>query len=44
MIKRILKFDDYRACLFQNEIIVKSKKDLKLKHIAYILKKSIKSH
>ena len=41
VIKRILKFDDYKNSLFKNEIILKSQQDLKVKHIVYILKKSI---
>ena len=36
MIKRILKFDDYRACLFQNEIILKSQKRFEIEaHCVY---------
>ena len=44
VIKRILKFDDYKNSLFKNEIILKSQQDLKVKHIVYILKKSIRLH
>ena len=44
MIKRILNFDDYKDCLFKNEIILKSKQRFKVKQIVYILKKSIRLH
>ena len=44
VIKRILKFNDYRNCLFKNEIMLKSHKDLKVKHIMYILKKLTRLH
>ena len=42
--KRILKFNDYKDCLFKNEIIQNHNKDLKVKHIVYILKNSIRLH
>ena len=38
VIKRIFKFNDYKNCLFKNEIILKYNKDLKLKDIVYIIK------
>ena len=37
--KKIIKFNDYKGCLFKNKIILKSQK---VKHIVYILKKSIR--
>ena len=42
--KRILKFNDYKDCLFKNEIMLNRNKDLKMKHIVYILKNSIILH
>ena len=42
VIKRTLKFNDYKDCLLNNEIILKSQKDLKVKLAMYILKKSIR--
>ena len=42
VIKRVLKFDDYKDCLFKNEITLNYNKNLKVKHIVYILKKSTK--
>ena len=42
--KRILKFNDYKDCLFKNEIILNHNKDLKVKNIVYILKNSIRLH
>ena len=42
--KWVIKFDDYKNSLFKNEIILKSQQDLKVKHIVYILKKSIRLH
>ena len=44
VIKRILNFNDYRNCLFKNEIILKTQQNLKVKHIVYILNKSIRLH
>ena len=44
VIKRTLKFNDYKDCLLNNEIILKSQKDLKVKLAMYILKKSIRLH
>ena len=44
VIKRILKFHDYKEYLFKNEIILNHNKDLKVKHIVYVLKKSIRLH
>ena len=44
VIKRILKFNDYKNCLFKNEIILKSQQRFKVKHIVYILKKSVRLH
>ena len=39
VIKRILKCNDYKDCLLNNEIILDHNKDLKVKHMEYILKK-----
>ena len=44
VIKTVLKFNDYKDCLLNNEIILNRKKDLKVKLIMYILKKSIRLH
>ena len=44
VIKRRLKFNDYKDCLFKNEIILNHKKDLTVKHILYILKKLMRLH
>ena len=44
VIKRILNFNDCKNCLFKNEILLDFIKDLKVKHIVYILKKSIRLH
>ena len=40
VIKRILKCNDYKDCLFKNKIKLKFSKDSKVKHVGYILKKS----
>ena len=40
VIKGILRFQDYKICLFNNKVIIKYNKDLKVKHIMYVLKKS----
>ena len=44
VIKRIFNFNDCKNCLFKNEILLDFIKDLKVKHIVYILKKSIRLH
>ena len=44
VIKRILKFDDYKDCLFKNEIILKLQQRFKSEAHCYILKKSIRLH
>ena len=44
LLKKILKFNDYKDCLLSNEIILKSQQRLKVKLIMYILKKSVKLH
>ena len=44
VIKRRLKFNDYKDCLFKNEIILNHRKDLTVKHILYILKKLMRLH
>ena len=44
VIKRTLKFSDYKDCLFKNEIILKNNKDLKVTLTICILKKSIILH
>ena len=44
IIKRILKFNDYKNCLLDNEIMLKSQQRLKVKLIMCILKKSIRLH
>ena len=45
VIKRILKFNDYENCLFQNEIILKSQQRFKSEaYCIYIKKKSIRLH
>ena len=36
VISRILKFNDYKNCLFKNEFILKSQQNLKVKQIVYI--------
>ena len=43
VIKRRLKFSDYKYCLLNNEIILKSQ-HMRVKDMIYILKKSIKLH
>ena len=43
VIKKILKFHDYKEYLFKNEMIL-NHKDLKVKHIVYVLKKSVRLH
>ena len=43
-IKRILKFNDYKDCLLNNEIILNHNKDLKVKLIMNILTKSTRFH
>ena len=42
--KRILKFNDYKDCLLNNQIVLNSQKDLRMKNMMYILKKSIRLH
>ena len=50
VMNRILKFTDYKNCLLNNEIVLKSQqrfnhsKDLKAKLIMYILKKWTRLH
>ena len=44
VIKQRLKFNDYKDCLLNNEIILKSQQNLKLKLVMSILKKSIRLH
>ena len=44
VIKRILKFNHYKDCLFNNKPILNHNEDLKVKHIMYILNKSIRLH
>ena len=47
VIKRRLKFNDYKNCLLNNEILLKSQQRFKseeVKPIMYILKKSIRLH
>ena len=44
VIKRIIKFDDYKNCLFKNKVILKSQQRFKSNHIVYILNKSIRLH
>ena len=44
VIKQRLKFDDYKGCLLNNQIILKSNKDLRVKDMMYILKKLIRLH
>ena len=43
--KRVLKFNDCKDCLLNNEIVIKiTTKYLKVKPIMYILKKSTRFH
>ena len=42
--KKVLKFNDYKDCLLNNEIILKSQQRFKVKDIMYILNKSIRLH
>ena len=44
VIKRMMKFNDYKSCLYKTKIMKKSNRDVKVKHMMYILKKSIKFH
>ena len=44
VIEKIIKFSDYKNCLLDNEIMLKSQQRFKVKHIVYILKKSTRSH
>ena len=44
VIKTILNFDDYKDCLFKNEIILKLQQRFKSEAHCYILKKSIRLH
>ena len=44
VIKRELMFENYKDCLFNEKIILKSQQDLKAIIIMYIQKKSIKLH
>ena len=43
VIKRILKFNNYKNSLVNNEIILKTQQRFKVKHIMYILKKLTRS-
>ena len=43
VIKRILKFNNYKNSLANNEIILKTQQRFKVKHIMYILKKLTRS-
>ena len=43
--KKILKFHDYKDCLLNNDIILKSQQRFKSEaHNVYILRKSIRFH
>ena len=42
LIKQRLKFNNYEDYLLSNEIILKSQKDLKVRHIMYTMKKLTK--
>ena len=42
--KKVLKFNDYKNCLLNNEIILKLQQRFKMKHIMYILKTLTKLH
>ena len=42
VIKRMLKFNDCKNSLFKNEIKLNHSKDLQVKDIVYVLKKSIR--
>ena len=44
VIKQRFKFNDYKNYLLDNEIILNHNKDLKVKHIMYILKKATRLH
>ena len=44
VLKRRLKFNDYKDCLFKNKIALNHNKDFKMNHKIYILKKSIRLH
>ena len=44
IIKRILKFIDYKNCLLDNEIIYNHSKDLKVKLVMCILRNLIRFH
>ena len=44
VIKRILKFNDYKDSLLNNQIILNYTKDLKVKLMMYVLKKLIRFH
>ena len=44
IIKRILKFINYKNCLLDNEIIYNHSKDLKVKLVMCILKNLIRFH
>ena len=44
VLKRRLKFNDYKDCLFKNKIVLNHNKDFKMNHKIYILKKSIRLH
>ena len=44
VIKRRLKFNDFKDCLLNNEIILKPKQRFKTKDTIYILKKLIRLH
>ena len=42
MIKRMIKLDDYKNCLLNDEIVLKSQQDLKAKDTMYTQKILIK--
>ena len=44
VLKRRLKFNDHKDCLFKNKIALNHNKDFKMNHKIYILKKSIRLH
>ena len=44
VIKRRLKFSDYKDCPLNNKIVLNRNKDLRVKDMMYMLKKSIRLH
>ena len=42
LIKRGLKFNDYKDCLLKNEIVLKSHQNVRVKDMMYIMKKLIR--